>query len=273
MYFGRGGATIEEVQSFEQAIGQHLPEEVRQSYLVHNGSASFFGMVLLSLENSLHEWRTWQSLNTHDPGSIDYLESVFQKKSTSFPQETICLGYINPGWIPLCSDSGGNHFGIDLNPARIGEAGQVINFGRDEEDKYVLAWTWGWFLRDFATELECGNYQISDDGYVSLPGETHFLDAVEPWTRANVGGSCAWLTHDYQIDPIWLTRTVSALAQTIHENRTFDRLPIIGDALEDAGCYDMVILDHCRQPGDHGSGCWLIDAILAKKQASPQLGD
>jgi hypothetical protein len=58
--------------------------------------------------------------------------------------------------------------------------------------------------------------------------------------------------------------TVLNLARTIYEERTFDRLPILADALEDAGCADRDMLDHCRGPGPHVRGCWVVDLLLAK---------
>jgi hypothetical protein len=60
------------------------------------------------------------------------------------------------------------------------------------------------------------------------------------------------------------TPTVLALAELIHNDRAFDRLPILGDALEDAGCTNAAILDHCRSAGVHVRGCWLLDLILAR---------
>ncbi|MBY0522733.1 MAG: hypothetical protein K2R98_05020 [Gemmataceae bacterium] len=69
------------------------------------------------------------------------------------------------------------------------------------------------------------------------------------------------------VDPSWLdwsSGTVRKLAQVIYEQRTFDRLPILADALEDAGCSDADILTHCRQPGEHVRGCWALDLILGK---------
>lgn len=67
------------------------------------------------------------------------------------------------------------------------------------------------------------------------------------------------------IDAAWLRSSVAALATAIYEERAFDRLPILADALEDAGCHDADMLQHCRQPGEHVLGCWLIDLILCKK--------
>jgi hypothetical protein len=67
------------------------------------------------------------------------------------------------------------------------------------------------------------------------------------------------------IDPTWRTGTVTKLAQAIYDERAFDRMPILADALEEAGCTDATILDHCRQPGEHVRGCWLVDLLLGKK--------
>ncbi len=62
----------------------------------------------------------------------------------------------------------------------------------------------------------------------------------------------------------WRDGTVEKIAQAIYNEPAFDRLPILADALEDAGCTDPQILDHCRQPGEHVRGCWVIDALLGK---------
>ncbi|MBL8793520.1 MAG: hypothetical protein JNM56_06430 [Planctomycetia bacterium] len=67
------------------------------------------------------------------------------------------------------------------------------------------------------------------------------------------------------IDAAWLTSTVVSLAQAIYNERAFDRLPILADALEDAGCDNADILNHCRQPGEHIRGCWCVDLLLGKQ--------
>lgn len=66
------------------------------------------------------------------------------------------------------------------------------------------------------------------------------------------------------IDPHWHTGPVTALAKAIYNERAFDRLPILADALEDAGCHDADILAHCRGPGPHVRGCWVVDLLLGK---------
>ena len=64
------------------------------------------------------------------------------------------------------------------------------------------------------------------------------------------------------LDPAWLLPRSVNLAQTIYQERAFDRMPELADALEEAGCHDADILGHCRQPGPHVRGCWVVDAIL-----------
>jgi hypothetical protein len=55
------------------------------------------------------------------------------------------------------------------------------------------------------------------------------------------------------------------LANSIYAERAFDRLPILADALEEAGCTDAEILGHCRGPGPHLRGCWVVDLLLGKE--------
>ncbi len=66
-------------------------------------------------------------------------------------------------------------------------------------------------------------------------------------------------------DPTWLTSVVVSIATSIYESRAFDRLPILADALEEAGCDNDAILSHCRIEGPHVRGCWVIDLLLGKK--------
>jgi hypothetical protein len=65
-------------------------------------------------------------------------------------------------------------------------------------------------------------------------------------------------------DSRWLTSTVKDLARTADEGELFDRLPILADALQDAGCENEAILRHCREDAVHARGCWVLDAILGK---------
>ncbi|HJT77955.1 MAG TPA: hypothetical protein VJ739_12200 [Gemmataceae bacterium] len=69
------------------------------------------------------------------------------------------------------------------------------------------------------------------------------------------------------LNPAWLAwndRTVLRLAQAVYDDRAFDRLPILADALEEAGCAEADILGHLRGPGPHARGCWVVDLLLTK---------
>jgi hypothetical protein len=69
------------------------------------------------------------------------------------------------------------------------------------------------------------------------------------------------------VDPAWLRWRDCAtvhIAQAIYDERCFQDLPILADALEEAGCSDPDILGHCRGPGEHVRGCWVVDLLLGK---------
>jgi hypothetical protein len=62
----------------------------------------------------------------------------------------------------------------------------------------------------------------------------------------------------------WNHGTVLRMARQIYEERDFAGLPILADALEEAGCNEPRLLDHCRARTCHARGCWALDAILGK---------
>jgi hypothetical protein len=108
--------------------------------------------------------------------------------------------------------------------------------------------------------------------------------AAEAWSNEEIPWHVAWaqakeahcqLLRDIfgnpfrsvAVDPSWRAwdgGTVVKLAQRIYDERAFDRLPVLADALEEAGCSDPYILNHCRQSGEHVRGCWAVDALLGK---------
>ncbi len=66
-------------------------------------------------------------------------------------------------------------------------------------------------------------------------------------------------------DPVWRTDTAVLLARQMYESREFGAMPILADVLQDAGCDNTGILDHCRGPGPHVRGCWVVDLVLGKE--------
>jgi hypothetical protein len=102
-----------------------------------------------------------------------------------------------------------------------------------------------------------------------------------PWNaaQATADGSQGWQSDllrdiiDNPFRPIplntswlaWNDGTVGKLTEGIYDERAFDRLPVLADALEEAGCIDADILSHCRCARPHVRGCWAIDLLLAKQ--------
>jgi hypothetical protein len=69
------------------------------------------------------------------------------------------------------------------------------------------------------------------------------------------------------VDPsllAWREGAIVNIAQTIYDEHAFDHLPILADALEDAGCTDPTILENLRISGHHVHGCWVLDLLLGK---------
>jgi hypothetical protein len=100
--------------------------------------------------------------------------------------------------------------------------------------------------------LLCGRLAPEDAGKCAI-----LRDLLGPLTFRDVAVPPSCLA--------WNNGTVVKLAQAIYTDRAFDRLPILADALEDAGCTSQDILNHCRQPGEHCRGCWVLDLLLSKQ--------
>ena len=126
----RAGASMDDIKAAEAEIGVQFPEKLRGLYLANDGDngEAVCGMMLgfhfLSLDILRMEWRR---------------------------------SYAKTRWVPIGSDGGGNFIGVDLEP---GGNGQVINFGRDEQGRTVLAENLGAFFERF-TRIVC-----SDDFYI-----------------------------------------------------------------------------------------------------------
>jgi hypothetical protein len=103
--------------------------------------------------------------------------------------------------------------------------------------------------------------QIEHEGYRSLEKR---LQAMQEALLSDIVGNpfrppC--------VEPVWLTRDaalVPQLAGQIHAERRWSDMPVLGDALEDAGCTNDEILDHCHGPGPHTRGCWVLDLLLGR---------
>jgi hypothetical protein len=106
----------------------------------------------------------------------------------------------------------------------------------------------------------CPDVWSAASTFVMVPecraGEDEFLRDVVGNPFQPMAVNAAWLA--------WNDRGIQKIAQHIYNDHAFDSLPVLADALEEAGCTDAAILAHCREPGPHVRGCWVVDALLGK---------
>ncbi|MRG48655.1 hypothetical protein GFS24_26305 [Chitinophaga sp. SYP-B3965] len=178
-------ATEADISRLETTTGLTLPDELKQLYRLHNGESGnaglFFGLPFISIEEALAEWKVWESLASSTASMDSNIISV--------PANHIKEQYINTRYIPISKDYGGNNIGIDLDPGPDGVSGQVINFGRDEDTRFVIASSLAGFMDFILHHVKNGNYRFEINGdeedeeprsfLMKEPANSHFLDALK----------------------------------------------------------------------------------------------
>ena len=171
------------------------------------------------------------------------------------------------------------HFLTDNRSRDVIQAAELYVDGRITSDEFSLAALGAGevFPRDFAAEARAARFAAAAASYMGSPNP---LRAVK---NTAIEAACAYADKwkdeqarqvDYIRDifgnpsrPItfsaeWRTSTAVALASQMYEAREFSAMPILADALQGAGCDNVDVLDHCRGPGPHVRGCWVIDLVL-----------
>ena len=171
----------------EREVGRRLPQSLRDVYLQNNGQdrttvcGTFFGLEFLSLEEVRRNWRDWCDI-AREPFYAEMIEF-----STFYPKRAIQHKYACTGWIPFAHDGGGNHLGTDVSPEPAGKVGQIINFGPDEDNKFVIAPSFEAFLAWQLEQLQNGNVRITTHNFdgrleriaeIKHPSFEVFLDAI-----------------------------------------------------------------------------------------------
>lgn len=156
-----------DLAALEKALGAPLPDSVREFWELcggqtdADGAAVAAGFAVLSPADALREWKSWDELREKQG------ESKLEKLSmncTSSPTDAIQDEYSVAGWLPLWKERlEGNYLGVDLSPGPEGHVGQVINFGRDEDEKTVLFWDFADLVDWLADEAKAGNLAVEED--------------------------------------------------------------------------------------------------------------
>lgn len=176
------GIPLTLVEQFEGESGLKLPQDVKEYLQLIGGegtlgdgcmqSGVLLGLCCLSLDDIIREMKTWKQVMDANP---DFAEWECQ----TFPPDSVQQVYCDPlHWVGLAIDGCGNSIGIDLAPGPRGKHGQVIVFGRDYDDKCVIADTWAEFLDECIAYIEQGkNFTIDNDFYEPHESGT-YLDEI-----------------------------------------------------------------------------------------------
>lgn len=116
------------------------------------------------------------------------------------------------------------------------------------------------FGLDAMKALVSGCSLAARDASAALGGRQSLTTEIAALLREIVGNPVPRVV----FDDAWRTSDVLAMARGMYETRDFGALPIMADAIQDAGCEEVGILDHCRGPGPHVRGCWVVDLVLNK---------
>ena len=140
---------------------------------------------------------------------------------------------------------------------------------RDELEIRYGAASWLLHLHGLGPEL----WNIVDYYLASFPGEYYCWGCCRPFHAGHRAVAVA-LIEDIlgrplqppRFDQAWQTSDTVAIASLMYETRDFSTTPVLAGALEDAGCDNTDILNHCRDPnGTHVRGCWVVDLVLGKE--------
>jgi cell wall assembly regulator SMI1 len=172
----------------ESLIGVALPEDYRSLYRWHNGQTEkvfagpWPGLRFMPLDLVEKQWKFWYHLLDRETPEG---RASYDEMAVSVRPGTIKEKYVNARWIPFAECGSSDYLGIDLDPGPNGSYGQVINFGRDQDLKRVVAPNIAAFTEWVLVLLRSGNFYIEDidDGDVDFglanPRTNDFLWALQ----------------------------------------------------------------------------------------------
>jgi cell wall assembly regulator SMI1 len=159
------GASEEEIRKAEKklkvrkGLRLRLPDDVRQSYLLHDGCDGIFeNYELLPVEKIPYRWRVYID------GAADARKTYGESAVTLATAGPMKNELWNPYWIPLLDTGGGRtYFCVDLDPAEGGQVGQLIRINTDDQVGKVVAGSFTEWLSAFADELDAGLFSWEED--------------------------------------------------------------------------------------------------------------
>ncbi|MEX2216341.1 MAG: SMI1/KNR4 family protein [Phycisphaeraceae bacterium] len=160
-----GPASPDQIKAAEASLELTLPQDVIETYLIHNGSTSPvfpYGYNLSTLDEMKKDWSSWMA---GEPEAHKLLEVLD-------PIELIQRDYFwHPRWVPIATNQSGDHDILDLAPAAGGTIGQIIDFSHEVGACRVVASSWRDHLQQLVDGLESGKYHWEENGWWITPGE------------------------------------------------------------------------------------------------------
>lgn len=193
-YYARLNApsSLREIKKLESKLNIKLPEEMKDLYLANNGEDEsryiggiMCGLRMLTLNGILKEWRDLKSIEKENNFNADWYGEIY-------PENSIKPHHFNEMWIPIFSDDNGNFIGIDMAPGPEGKEGQIINFGTDEFDHFVIAESLADFINIINQQFENGTADKAiflDNGNRVMFGltiESHLTDDLRTIVVKNI---------------------------------------------------------------------------------------
>jgi cell wall assembly regulator SMI1 len=157
-------ASNADIERAETAMGCRMPEDVHESYRIHNGSNRiwlFQQGFLMPLGGASAEGEDYTVVGLWT-GMLQCMETMKNERGT--PKGPIKTDWWNQGWIPLTENEGGDYICIDLVPETGGHVGQVIDWWHEQAATAVLANSWADWLANLATQLEAGKCRFDPNG-------------------------------------------------------------------------------------------------------------
>lgn len=152
-------ASLAEVKEVEETLGVEFPVDLRESYLLHNGSCDVWILekgMLLSLEEIVRDWSLYHEFG--NPKSEEFLPGWTYLSDTDkkrVPDEVRKVHW-NERWIPVAENGGGDHICVDTDPDERGTIGQVFFRSHEVGPKSLLATSFLELLETYADELQRG---------------------------------------------------------------------------------------------------------------------
>jgi cell wall assembly regulator SMI1 len=168
------GATETEISELEARLSICFPEDVRASYLIHNGQSDegegfLYGYELLPLESIYRAWEINQEINQKIRKIQE--EEVYAQTPGEVKENIVQEDDLNSLWIPLATDISGDHYCLDLSPEPKGSLGQMIRLDYEQDVYPVLAPSFHVWMEQFADALESGEYVFSEQYYGLISAE------------------------------------------------------------------------------------------------------